>query len=39
LRTEALEHLEFAIGEFREMKMAPSLEKALALRAKVLGET
>jgi hypothetical protein len=29
VRTEALEHLDFAIGEFREMKMQPSLERAL----------
>ena len=28
-RTEALEHLDFAIAEFREMKMQPSLERAL----------
>lgn len=28
-RTEALEHLEFAIAEFRDMKMQPSLERAL----------
>jgi len=28
-RTGALEHLEFAIAEFREMKMQPSLERAL----------
>ena len=27
--TYALEHLDFAIGEFREMKMQPSLERAL----------
>jgi hypothetical protein len=26
---EALEHLDFAIKEFREMKMQPSLERAL----------
>ena len=26
---EALEHLDFAINEFREMKMQPSLERAL----------
>lgn len=31
-RAEALEHLEFAIGEFREMKMQPSLERALGHR-------
>ena len=28
-RTEALEHLDFAIAEFRDMKMQPSLERAL----------
>ena len=28
-RGNALEHLDFAIGEFREMKMQPSLERAL----------
>jgi tetratricopeptide (TPR) repeat protein/archaellum biogenesis ATPase FlaH len=28
-RAEALEHLDFAIQEFREMKMQPSLERAL----------
>jgi tetratricopeptide (TPR) repeat protein len=28
-RSEALEHLDFAIKEFREMKMQPSLERAL----------
>jgi len=28
-RTEALAHLDFAIAEFREMKMQPSLERAL----------
>ena len=26
---EALEHLDFAIAEFRDMKMQPSLERAL----------
>jgi len=29
MRREALEHLDFAIAEFREMKMQPSLERAL----------
>ena len=29
IRKEALEHLDFAIAEFREMKMQPSLERAL----------
>ena len=28
-RAEALEHLGFAISEFRDMKMQPSLERAL----------
>jgi len=28
-KAEALEHLDFAIGEFREMKMQPALERAL----------
>jgi len=28
-RTEALEHVDFAIAEFRDMKMQPSLERAL----------
>ncbi|MCH8973509.1 MAG: AAA family ATPase [Chloroflexi bacterium] len=32
-RAEAIEHLDFAIAEFREMKMRPSLEKSEALRA------
>lgn len=31
-RGEAIEHLDFAIDEFREMKMQPSLEKAQALK-------
>ena len=31
-KAEALEHLDFAIGEFREMKMQPSLERALKQR-------
>jgi hypothetical protein len=31
-RDEATEHLDFAIGEFREMKMQPSLERALRHR-------
>ncbi len=29
---EALEHLDFALAEFREMKMQPSLERALSRR-------
>ena len=28
-KSEALEHLDFAIKEFREMKMQPSFERAL----------
>ena len=28
-KSEALGHLDFAIGEFRDMKMQPSLERAL----------
>ena len=31
-RPEAMEHLEFAIGEFRDMKMQPSLERGLRHR-------
>ncbi len=31
-RKEALEHLDFAIAEFQEMKMQPSLERALRHR-------
>ena len=31
-RTEAMEHLDFAIGEFRDMKMQPALERALSHR-------
>ena len=31
-RAEALEHLDFAIGEFRDMKMQPYLERALSHR-------
>ncbi|HLF08460.1 MAG TPA: hypothetical protein VI789_03835, partial [Dehalococcoidia bacterium] len=33
LRAEALDHLDFAISEFREMKMQPSLERALRHRS------
>jgi hypothetical protein len=29
---EAIEHLDFAISEFRELKMQPSLERALRHR-------
>jgi len=32
LRVEAQEHLDFALGEFRDMKMQPSLERALGDR-------
>ena len=28
-RAEAQEHLDFAVGEFQEMKMQPSLQRAL----------
>jgi hypothetical protein len=31
-RAEALEHLDFAIGELRDMKMQPFLERALSRR-------
>jgi DNA-binding CsgD family transcriptional regulator len=36
-RDEALEHLEFAIAEFREMKMQPSLDRALAVRQQTVS--
>jgi tetratricopeptide (TPR) repeat protein len=40
-RPAAIEHLDFAIGEFREMKMQPSLERALrhkeVLKARARG--
>ncbi len=29
-QTEALQHLDFAIGEFQDMRMQPSLERALS---------
>jgi hypothetical protein len=32
-KADASEHLDFAIKEFREMKMQPSLERALKLRS------
>jgi len=35
-KAEALDHLNFAIGEFRDMKMQPSLERALR-RKEILG--
>jgi len=31
-KAEALEHLDFAIGQLREMKMQPALERALKQR-------
>ena len=31
-RPEAMEHLDFAVAEFRDMKMQPSLERALKHR-------
>ena len=34
-RAEAVEHLDFAIGEFRDMKMQPSLEKALEVQERL----
>ena len=34
-KPEALEHLEFAISEFEDMKMRPSLEKATHLKTKL----
>ena len=33
-REEALDHLEFALGEFEKMKMQPSLEKVEKLKEK-----
>jgi class 3 adenylate cyclase len=36
-RPEALEHLDFAIGEFRDMKMQPSLERALRRKLELQG--
>src|SRR3972149_8250810 len=38
-RVEALEHLDFAISEFREMKMQPSLERALRHRELLKAKT
>jgi len=35
-RAEALQHLDFAIAEFRDVKMQPSLERALR-RKEILG--
>lgn len=34
-RAEAIEQLDFAIGEFRAMKMAPRLERALGRKGMV----
>jgi len=31
-KAEALDHLDFAIGEFRDMKMQPALERTLKRR-------
>jgi hypothetical protein len=36
-KAEALEHLDFAIGELREMKMQPSLDRALTHREILKG--
>ncbi len=36
-KAEAIEHLDFAIEEFKEVKMRPSLEKAEALKEKIEG--
>jgi DNA-binding CsgD family transcriptional regulator len=38
-RSEALEHLDIAIPELRDMKMRPALERALALKAKCEAAT
>lgn len=38
-QAEAAQHLETAIAEFRAMKMQPSLEKALALQARLAGKS
>ena len=35
IRKEALEHLDFAIAQFRAMKMQPALERALRLRERL----
>lgn len=34
-KAEAIEHLHFALDEFREMKMQPYLEKAQHLKRKI----
>jgi eukaryotic-like serine/threonine-protein kinase len=36
-RAEALEHLDFSIAEFRDMKMRPSLERALRRKLQLQG--
>ena len=36
-KAEALEHLDFAIGQLREMKMQPALERALKQRESLEG--
>ena len=38
-KAEAIEHLNFAIDEFKEMKMQPSLEKALELKEKINAQS
>ena len=37
-KAEAFEHLDFAIGELREMKMQPALERALKRRENLNGQ-
>jgi hypothetical protein len=34
-KDDAIEHLNFAIDEFKEMKMQPSLEKAEGLKERI----
>jgi class 3 adenylate cyclase len=36
-RAEAIEHLDFAVGELREMKMQPALERALKRKLQLQG--
>ena len=38
-RAEAVDHLDFAIGELRDMKMQPALERALGLQEKLDSPT
>jgi DNA-binding CsgD family transcriptional regulator len=38
-RSDALEHLDTAIPELRDMKMQPALERAVALKAELLAAT